>query len=323
MEPSMVRTANRGHSLPQARPFAIDLQQLKFLVAASDSGSLRRAADLHSVGHSVISRSIAQLERQIGAVLLERSSGGVKATLAGRSVLRIARIILEQIDTLSTTGRANGRGEAGRLSVGFCTSISAGNLRTTLLDFKKQYPQIELAAVERPRTYLINALKNGTLDVLVVTSDVRSLGSKSLKLWSERILACFPEHHPLLARDVVYWTDLRGETVILSQYDPSHDLEDLMLSKLASPHERPKIDRHDVSRGIVKSLISMGLGIGLVLESDVGVNFGGLAYRDVRDGTGSSCIDFCAHWRPDNENPALGGFLKLLIARYPSLIPLE
>lgn len=81
---------------------------------------------------------------------------------------------------------------------------------------------------------------------------------------------------------------------------------------------RPKIWRHDVSRGIIKSLISMNTGISLVFEADIGANFAGLVYRELRDGAGASRFEFSAYWRADNENPALHEFLKLLSQRYPS-----
>ena len=67
-----------------------------------------------------------------------------------------------------------------------------------------------------------------------------------------------------------YGQILRHETILLSQHDPGRELEDLLISKLVAPADRPKIERHDVSRGIIKSLISMKLGISLVLESDIG-----------------------------------------------------
>ena len=103
-----------------------------------------------------------------------------------------------------------------------------------------------------------------------------------MPLWSERILLALLEGHSLAGKDVVYLgnTDLRGETVLLSQYDPDRELEDLLMSKLVSPQDRPKIARHDVSRGIVKSLIAAG--VSLVTESDIGANFSGLTYRELR-----------------------------------------
>lgn len=187
-----------------------------------------------------------------------------------------------------------------------------------LLDFRKRFPLIELATTERPRPLLMNALWGGTLDVLVVTGDTPASDNRSLRLWSERVLVALPEDHSLAERDVVYWTDLRNETVLLSQHDPSHELEDLIISKLVSADDRPRIDRHDVSRSMIKSLVSMKLGISLVMESDMGASFAGLVYRELRDGTGSSRIGFSAHWCADNENPVLHGFLQLLSERYPS-----
>ncbi|QOZ77936.1 LysR family transcriptional regulator [Bradyrhizobium sp. CCBAU 53351] len=302
-----------------SRARAVDLQQLRFAVAAADYGSIRQAADSLSVRHSILSRSIRQLEHLIGADMFERSGGGVKPTPVGRSVLWMARLILEQVDVLVATAASNGRGEAGRLSIGFCTSISAGNLRATLTELKSRFPRIELATVERSRTRLATALRNGTVDILVVTGEVPLPDNNVRPLWSERILVSLAEDHPLAARSVIYWTDLRNETVLLSQHDPGRELEDLVISKLVSPEDRPRIERHDVSRGIIKSLISMKLGISLVLESDVGASFAGLVYRELRDGTGSTRFDFSAHWRADNSNPALKSLLKLLAERYPSV----
>ena len=122
----------------------------------------------------------------------------------------------------------------------------------------------------------------------------------------------------MAARDAVYWTDLRDETVLLSHHDSSREFEDLIISKFVSTDDRPKIDRHDVSRSMIKGLVSMKLGISLVMESDMGASFAGLKYRELRDGTGSSHIGFSAHWCADNENPALNRFLEMLAERYSS-----
>jgi DNA-binding transcriptional LysR family regulator len=68
----------------------------------------------------------------------------------------------------------------------------------------------------------------------------------------------------------------------------------------------------------MKSLFSLGFGVGLVTESDIGSSVSGLIYRELRDGTGPSRIGYSAHWRAENDNSALAGFLTLLRERYPS-----
>lgn len=300
---------------------AIDLQQLRLAVVACDYGSFRRAAEALSIKHNALSRSIRQLEHLVGASLFERSSGGVKPTLAGRAVLRTARLILEEVDMLVDTARSGGRGDTGHLVVGFYTSMSTGNLRATIGELKKLLPQLELATMERSRSRLMTAMCNGTVDIVISPGRLPSKDTRSLLLWSERILIALPQDHCLAAREIIYWSDLRNETILLSEYDPGREFEDLLISKLVRPDDRPRVERHNVSRGIIESLTSMGMGLSLAMESDIGASCPGLVYRELQDGSGPSLVDFHAHWRDDNENPALKRFLDLLAERYPSPPP--
>ena len=105
------------------------------------------------------------------------------------------------MDALVTHTHSTGRGEAGKLTVGFYTSLSAGNLRATLTDFKQRFPKIELGMAERSRTRLVAALRNGALDIAIVTGDAPIQDNKALPLWSERTLVALPEGHSLADRD--------------------------------------------------------------------------------------------------------------------------
>jgi DNA-binding transcriptional LysR family regulator len=250
--------------------------------------------------------------------IFERSTGGVVVTEAGRGFLRLARVILEQVDTLLMLAHRVGDGEIGRLAIGFYTSLSIGNLRTTLVDFGERFPEITLSMTERSRGHLATALRNGTIDVAIVTGDAPLVGNHSIALWNERILAVLPEIHRLAANSTVRWTDLAGETLLLAQRDPGSEIHDLLIAKLASPADRPTIVRHNVSRESIKSLIGAGFGIGLTLEASLGAKFAGVVHREVRDGTGPTVMGHSANWRDDNQNPALKSFLKLLRERYPS-----
>lgn len=251
-------------------------------------------------------------------IVFERSSGGVQATPAGRDFLRMARSILDQMDTLVTNSHSAGRGEAGRLVIGFYTSVSAGNLRATLIEYAQRFPQIVIGMVECSRTRLVTALRNGAIDLAIVTGEAPLLDNKFMPLWSERILITLPEGHRLAASETICWTDLRDETLLLSLRDPGPEIRDLLVTKFASPESRPKLLNHDVSRESINSLVGAGFGIGLTIEASLGSNFTGVTYREARDGTGPSRIGYSAHWRADNENPALENFLRLLGERYPS-----
>lgn len=166
----------------------------------------------------------------------------------------------------------------------------------------------------------MSSLRSGALDAAIVTGDPVRGDSGSLPIWSERILLALPDGHPLGGKETIYWTDLVGETILLSQCAQGRELEELLISKFGSSENRPRIERHEVNRSIIKSLVGVVAGVSLVLESDIGARISGLVYREMRDGNGPSRIGYSAYWREDNENPALANFLNLLRERYPSAV---
>jgi hypothetical protein len=190
--------------------------------------------------------------------------------------------------------------------------LSAGNLRATLTDAAQRFPQLEIELIESSRKRLATALRNGGVGIAIVPGAAPLPENRVLALWSERILVAIPEGHPLAERQAVYWIDLKDETVLLSRRDPGPELHDLLIATTASPGDRPKIVRHDVSRGSLMSLVGAGFGITLLTEAAAGANFAGVVYREVRDAAEPARIGYSAHWREDNQNPALASFLKVL-----------
>lgn len=296
---------------------AIELRHLRYAVAAAHYGSFRRAAEALGVEQSSLSRRIRQMEDRLGVAVFERSSSGVRLTTAGTEILRTSRHLVAGLDHMMASAKAVRRGEAGRLAVGFYTSLSAGNLRASLMEYARRFPRVEIRTVEGARASLFMCLELGTLDVAIVTGDPAIREGGGMALWSERIMIALPESHPLAAKETVYWTDLRAETFLLSQRDPGPELRDILLGKLASPGVQPKIVSQDVSRESIKGLVGAGFGVSLIFEAGIGASFAGVIYRDVQDGNGSSRISYTAYWQRDNDNPVLARFLKLLEERYP------
>jgi DNA-binding transcriptional LysR family regulator len=299
------------------RASAVAIQHLRYALSAADHGSFRQAAEALRLRQSTLSRCIRQLEELTSVALFERSSGGVRATPVGRDFLRAARLIVEQIDALVTMARTAGRGEAGRLAIGFYTSLAAGNLRATLMSYAKRFPEVECRLVETSRLRLAIALRNAVIDVAIVTGEGLVGDCRHMPLWSERILVILRQDHPMASKETIYWTDLSCEDIILCRRDPGPELQDIVTAKLVSPGDRPRIVQHDVSYASLKSMVGAGFGISLVTEASVETKLDGLVFRNLRDGSGPALQAYAAYWREDNENPALANFLRLLGERYP------
>src|SRR5262245_34197487 len=86
------------------------VRHLKELVAAVQHGSFRRAAQALHMRQSTLSRSIKQLEDELGVILFERSTGGVRLTPAGSQFFETAERVLADFEALVSTARALGRG---------------------------------------------------------------------------------------------------------------------------------------------------------------------------------------------------------------------
>lgn len=295
----------------------IGLKHLRYADAADRHGSFRKAADSLALKQSNLSRRIRHLEEQLGVTLFERTNGGVRTTIAGQEFLAGVRHVLDELETVVEGVKAVGRGDAGHIIVGFYTSLSAGNLRTTLIEYARRFPEVEIRTVEGSRLRLCGGVQNGAIDIAIVTGDPVPDCGRSMMLWSERIVAALPDAHPLAGNEIIYWTDLKRETFLLSERDPGPEMQDILVAKLASPGDLPDVIRHDVSPENIKSLVGAGRGVSLMCEACIGANYAGVVYREARDGNGTTRIGYSAYWKDGNTNPALRNFIRLLEERYP------
>ncbi len=296
----------------------IELRHLRYVIAAAEYRSFRRAATALRLKQSTLSRRIHQLEDELGVLLFSRHNTGVRLTTAGQDFLRRAKRITEEVRAMTALAKAESRGEAGHLSIGFYTSLSSGQLRAVLRDYATRHPEVDLSAVEGPRARLFAELQSGGLDVAIVSGESELRPGLVLSLWAERLLVALPEQHRLAAQEIVYWSDLKRERILLSRCDPGPEIRDLLMAKLAAPGDRPLVESHDVSRENILSMISTGHMVSLVYETSTGATYAGVVYREVRDGNSPSWIGQSACWRNDNANPALLRFVDLLRLRYTS-----
>jgi DNA-binding transcriptional LysR family regulator len=299
----------------------IEARPLRAIIAAAEYGSFRRAAAALEVKQSTLSRRVRRLEEDFGVKLFARSSSGVHLTAAGSEVVCTARRLLEQLDRMVSTAHAAGRGEGGDITIGICTSLIASKLRAVLAGYVQGSPHIEINIVERSRARLLDGIRTGDMDVVIIVGEARDYRGPSMLLWSERVIAALPAGHRLTSHDMIYWTDLKGESFLLSRRDPGSDLRNMIVQKLAAPGEAPDIAIWDVSSESILAMLEAGRRVSVHCESYAGLAYSGVVYREVRDASGPSYVAFTACWDDANKNPALARFLDLLREQHhPALV---
>src|SRR5262245_1475021 len=138
----------------------LEITHLRYLVAAAEHRSFRRAASSLNVAQPTLSKRIRELEDRLAVRLFERSTGGAQLTADGKDILARAQRILADFEEMKGRARAGGAGNAGRLELGFYTSL-VGPLRHSLSIFSRQHAQVDINIIEENRSALIPLLDRG------------------------------------------------------------------------------------------------------------------------------------------------------------------
>jgi len=148
--------------------------RLKHVVAAAQQGSFTAAARAVGVTQSAITKSIAELERQLGYLIFHRTSRGALLTDAGRAFVDRATRLLEDAKELLRENAAHGDAYAGILRVGVCPASLEWQVVAPLTDLLARYPNLRFDVSGASFERMAQQLRNGDVDVVVGFEDAFS-----------------------------------------------------------------------------------------------------------------------------------------------------
>src|SRR5918998_460321 len=113
-------------------------------------------------------RQVAALEREAGAVLVERSARGVRLTEAGEAVVRHAEAILARLAEAESELEAIAGLQGGRLRMAAFESAGATLMPLAIAAFRERHPAVELSLSLSEPEDCVPQLKSGELDLGIV-----------------------------------------------------------------------------------------------------------------------------------------------------------
>lgn len=179
----------------------MDLRQLSALVAVADTGSFSAAARaLHTV-QSNVSTHIARLERELGATLVDRSSGSL--TEEGEAVVARSRHILGELDAIASDVAALRDEVTGTVRLGCIGTVGRWLVPLVLEDVAVRHPKIRAVVLDATTTSLVPQLLADRLDLAVVSLPVPDPEVRTEGLFDEDRIVIAPLDHPLARYDSV------------------------------------------------------------------------------------------------------------------------
>ncbi|PZR93798.1 MAG: LysR family transcriptional regulator [Stutzerimonas stutzeri] len=295
----------------------MDLRHLRYFVATAEELHFGRAAERLHIAQPALSIQIKALEEMLGVQLLNRTNRVVTLTEAGRLFLKEARRTLEQAQHAAVVARRAGRGEIGRIEIGYSADVSySGVLSKTLREYRRQVPDVELGLHElHPSSQIAQLLENriqiGVLASFIGTPAWKLPGElDAIRLMEWPIRLALPVDHPLAQRTRIPREALVEEPFIL--YIGSDDELDRSFVQLVLGFA-PRVAYEAQSGFSLVSLVGAGLGVAIVPSSVVSISVGEqVVYRPI---AGNS-IQFGTEvvFRRDADDPAVARFLQMVRA---------
>ncbi|WP_216897812.1 LysR family transcriptional regulator [Nocardia alni] len=242
----------------------MDLRQLNYFVAVSETGSFTGAARRMHVVQSGLSATIRALERELGAELFHRTTRRVDLTEAGQALLVDARRILASVEQARSTVDAVAGGVRGSVKFGIMHSLIAAEVLDALATFHRERPHVRLLPHTHPAgsAGLVQAVVDGEIDFAIAAPPPEQTAVDLVPLRSERMVLICPPDHRLAARGRVRLEELIDEPFI--DVPPgwgSRASTDRLCASLGLPRN-VEIEVGDVAT--VVDLVRAGLGVALI-----------------------------------------------------------
>ena len=241
----------------------ITLRQLRYLAALARHRHFGRAAEDCSVTQPALSMQVRDLEREIGAALVERRPGEIVLTDIGIDVAQRAERILAATRDLVDFARHRDL-LSGRLRLGIIPTLAPYVLPRVLPRLQVLHPQLRLEVRETQTKLLLEELTAGTLDCVMLALPVDGADVETLPLFGDPFLLAVPASDPRPARRQVTVADVDQSRLIL--LEEGHCLRDQALAFCAtSRHDQPA-GLGATSLATVMQMVANGYGVTLVPE---------------------------------------------------------
>lgn len=152
----------------------LTVQQLEYLVAATDHPTRAAAAATLGVTPSALTQGLAELERRVGLPLFERHGRHTELRHQATEVLTHARRVVAETRDLARWAAAQRSGSAGVVRLGTIDAVAVQHRAEAIRAFHSNHPEVDLHLTVAPSGSLLEGLVGGDLDLIVCVEPVRA-----------------------------------------------------------------------------------------------------------------------------------------------------
>ena len=244
------------------------LTELKYIVAVAREKHFGKAAEACFVSQPTLSVAVKKLEEELELKLFERSANEVTVTPLGEEVVRQAQSVLEQAAGIKDIAKRGKDPLAGALRLGVIYTIAPYLLPELVKNIIVKTPQMPLMLQENFTVKLLEMLRVGEIDCVILAEPFPDTGLAMAPLYDEPFVAAVPRTHALAKLSSVTAEQLKSETMLL--LGTGHCFRDHVLevcpefARFSSNAEGIRKSFEGSSLETIQHMVAAGMGVTLV-----------------------------------------------------------
>lgn len=286
----------------------MELRELRSFLVLAERLNFSDAARLLHLSQPALTKQIHRLEAELECRLFDRGRRGAKLTEAGKALVGSARAVVRDSDELIANARRAGRGESGRLRIGFGLH-TLDLVPRVIVRLRKERPAVEVSLRDMSTLEQIEALRADRIDVGFIRAP-RHREFEMMPVIKDRLMIVSSSARKLPEK--LNLSTCKDEPFITISRERSPTFHEHVLNYCAKHGFHPRIVQEvpEVTTGI--ALARAGLGLAFISQSFGAARFPGVRFHVLPDSAAQWHVS--AAWRKGDQNPVLRQFLGLIKA---------
>ena len=247
----------------------MELRHLRCFLAVAEELHFARAAERLHIDQSPLSRTIKELEEDLGSPLFARTTRSTRLTRAGRLFLEHVPRVFAALEQARASVRAAAAGYDGQLRIALSDGIAPTRLSTLMALCRQEDPDIAIRLFEVPLAQQIKGLHDDLYDVGFAQSAEVGDGILAEPVWSDPLQVAVPARHPVLAHKRIPLDEVLRYPLVMGdpQYCEGYCRQIERILRAAD--HAPLIAEHVISFDLMMALVAAGFALALAGASQI------------------------------------------------------
>lgn len=273
----------------------VDIKQLQSFLTLAEELHFGRAARRLNIAQPALSLHIKALEQSLGLALFARDRRSVTLTYEGERLTQEVRAVLCTLKQLQSCAQGLRRGYRGRIRIGYVgSSILDPGITMLINHYRKKNPQVDITIEEHCVNEQITLLLGDGLDIGILRAPIPHYDElHSLNATTRPLVAVLPRSHPALAGRRISLKALANEPFLIQKDPPGVGLGWSALTACERAGFVPRDIRFTRDVSSAMGLVSMGMGVTLVPETQLSAMLADIGYCLLDDPQATTTLQMC------------------------------